>query len=258
MPAKPDDPAEQSCLIDEALGLRPDAFVLTPVHATRVNDALRRIDASGIPLCAFVNPVSAGKCITYVGSDDYVLGAAVASHLYRRLEGRGTVLVVSGPADSVTSVPRVRAFHDAARGYPGIQLVGPCTGSYDRARAREEVARWIVHEAPFQACLAANDAMALGALDALRTAGRTALVSGVNAVPEAIRAIRDGAMLATADFDAMSMAALATECAIRHLRGEPVPARIELPVQVVDRTNCSNWDLPFEQRPIRTLEEVTL
>jgi ribose transport system substrate-binding protein len=256
VPAVPDDPIEQSRLIDEALAQRPDAFVLAPVHPTRVNDALRRIDASGIPLCAFVNPVPVGKCVTFVGSDDYRLGAAVASHQYRNLGARGAVLIVSGPVDSVTSLPRVRAFQDAARGFPGVRIVGTCMGGYDRRRAQEEVARWIAREAPFDACLAANDAMALGALDALREAGRHAEVCGVNAIPEAIAAIREGVMLATADFDAMGMAALATECAIRHLRGERVPASIELPVQVVDRSNFSRWDLPFKQRPIPTLEEL--
>lgn len=40
VPVKGDDPDEQSALIDEALALRPDAFVLTPVHATRVNAAI--------------------------------------------------------------------------------------------------------------------------------------------------------------------------------------------------------------------------
>lgn len=256
VPAVPDDPAEQSRLIDEALALRPDAFVVAPVHATRVNDALRRIQASGIPLCAFVNPVPVGKCVTAVGSDDYRLGAAVAAHLYRHLGGRGTVLFLSGPVDSATSLPRLRAFQDAARGHPGIRVAGACMAAYDRVRAREEVARWIAHEGPFDACLAANDAMALGALDALHAAGRKAVVSGVNAIPEAVAAIRDGAMLASADFNAMAMAALATECAIRHLRGERVPASIELPVQVVDRSNFSRWDLPFERRPIPTLEEM--
>jgi len=256
VPAVPDDPAEQSRLIDEALAQRPDAFVLSPVHPTRVNDALRRIDASGIPLCSFVNPVPVGRCVTAVGSDDYRLGAAVASHLYRHLGGRGTVLVVSGPVDSVTGIPRVRAFLDSARGYPGIRIAGTCTGAYDRARAREEVARWISREGAFDACLAANDAMALGALDALHAAGRAAVVSGVNAIPEAVAAIRDGAMLASADFNAMAMAALATECAIRHVRGERVPASIELPVQIVDRSNFSRWDLPFERRPVPTLEEM--
>jgi ABC-type sugar transport system substrate-binding protein len=78
----------------------------------------------------------------------------------------------------------------------------------------------------------------------------------VNAIPEAIAAIRSGEMLATVDFNAMRMAYLATECAVRHLRGEPVPAEIQLPAEIVDRRNCESWDLPYEQRPIPTLEET--
>lgn len=256
VPETPDDVAQQIRLIDEALALRPDAFVLAPVHPTRVNDALRRIEAAGIPLCAFVNPVPAVKCVTFAGSDDYALGAAVATHLYRHLGGRGTVLILSGPAESPTSVPRVRAFCDVARAFRGIRLAGPLMAAFHREPAREQTARWIEREGPFDACLGANDMMALGALEAVRAAGGKAVACGVNAIPEAIAAIKEGTMLATADFDAMSLAALATECAIRHLRGERVPAKIELPVQLVERSNCLNWDLPFEQRPIRTLEEV--
>jgi ribose transport system substrate-binding protein len=236
--------------------MRPDAIVLAPVHPTRVNEALLRIQAAGVPLFGFVNPIPVGRCISYVSSDDYRLGAEVAAHLYRHLGGKGDVLLVSGPEDSVTSVPRVRAFHDAARGYPGIRLHGPCMGAYDRGRARGEVEQWLSRNPAPRAVLAANDAMALGALDALREAGSAAAASGVNAIPQAIAAIKHGDMLATADFNAMGMAALATECALRHLRGETVPQRIELPVQIVDRANCSHWDLPFEQRPIPTLEEV--
>lgn len=256
VPQTPDDPVEQSRLIDEALAMRPDAIVLAPVHPTRVNEALLRIQAARVPLFGFVNPIPAGRCITYVSSDDYRLGAEVAAHLYRHLGGTGEVLLVSGPVDSVTSVPRIRAFRDAARGYPGIRLMGPCMGAYDRQRAREALTQWLSQNPPPRGVLAANDAMALGTLDALREAGHKAAISGVNAIPDAIRAIREGDMLATADFNAMGMAALATECALRHLRGEAVPRQVELSVQVVDRANCSRWDLPFEQRPIPTLEEL--
>jgi ribose transport system substrate-binding protein len=257
VPETPDDAEQQIRLIDEALAQRPDACVIAPVHPTRVNGALRRIEAARVPICAFVNPARAVKCVSYVGSDDYALGAAVASHLYRHLGGKGTVLILSGPPESPTSMRRVHAFQDVARGYPAIRLAGPLMGGFQREPARGQTARWIEREAPFDAVLAANDVMALGALDALRAAKRTVIASGVNAVPEAIKAIQAGAMLATADFDAMNLAALATECAIRHLRGERVPETVELPVELIERSNCSRWDLPFEQRPILILEEVT-
>jgi len=63
-------------------------------------------------------------------------------------------------------------------------------------------------------------------------------------------------MLASADFNAMLMCSLATECAVRHARGEAVPREIELPVAIVDRSNCERWDLPYEQRPLPTLSEL--
>lgn len=256
VPQKGDDPGEQSALVDQALALRPDAIVFTPVHATRINAALERIEASGIPLFGFVNPIPVGRCVTYVGSDDVRLGSQIAQYLFAHLAGCGRVLLVSGPEASVTSIARMRAFLDAAAKNPGIRIVGTCVGDYVREVARDAVARWLAANDGPDACLAANDVMALGALDALRAAGRPAAVAGVNAIPEAVAAIKRGEMLATADFNAMRMAALATECAVRHLRGEPVPETIELPVEIVDRRNCDLWDLPFEQRPISTLEET--
>jgi ribose transport system substrate-binding protein len=256
VPEKGDDPDQQSALIDEALAMQADAIVFTPVHATRMNAAIARINAAGIPLFGFVNPMPAARCVSYVGSDDYRLGFEIAQYLFAHLQGRGRVLVVSGPVESVTSIARVRAFEDAASPHPAIALVGTCVGDYLRDRARDSVARWLAVNDGFEGCLAANDVMALGAVDALRAAGRQAAVAGVNAIPEAIAAIKRGDMLATADFNAMRMAYLATECAVRHLRGEPVPAEIQLPVEIVDRRNCHLWDLPFEQRLIPTLEET--
>jgi ribose transport system substrate-binding protein len=256
VPVKDDDPADQSALIDRALAERPGAFVLAPVHPTKVNAAIERIHAARIPVFAFVNPLPVPPAVTSVGSDDYALGLEAARYLYRHLGGRARVLLISGPLDSVTSIPRVRAFRDEAKQFPGIEIAGSCVGYYHRARAFEAVAEWLKQHAPFDACLAANDVMALGALEALRAAGRKAAVVGVNAIPEAVEAIKRGEMLATADFNAMHMASLATECAIRHLRGERVPPEIDLSVQMVDRHNFQSWDLPFEQRPLATLEET--
>ena len=135
--------------------------------------------------------------------------------------------------------------------------MGTVMGDYRRDVARDRVAAWLrANDEPVDAFLVANDIMAIGVIDALHSAGRRAAVVGVNAIPEAIAAIRRGDMLATADFNAMRMAFLATECAIRHLRGEHVPETIELPVEIVDRNNGALWDLPYEQRHIPTLEET--
>ncbi len=251
-----DDPVEQSALVDEALGARPDGIVFTPTHPTRVNDALRRIADAKVPLAGFVNPIPVGPCVAYVGSDDDALGRAIAKRLFSALEGRGRVLVVAGPAHSVTSIERIAAFGAVAAAFPGIEIAGIVHGDYRRDTARARVREWLAAKGDVEGVAAANDVMALGALDALGETGRSAAVVGVNAIPEAIAAIRAGRLLATADFNAMRMCFLATECLIRHLQGEPVPERITLPVELVDASNADRWDLPYARRPIATLAET--
>lgn len=258
VPQTPDDPAQQRALIAEALALQPlpDAFVLSPVHATEVDPAIRRVAEAGIPMVGFVNPIDAAPSVAYVSSDDHALAIAIARHLFQHLQGRGRVLIVTGPVASYTSLERLRGFRDALAGFPGIEVVDTIAGDYARDVARERTASWLEDHAQLDACLVANDIMAVGVLDALDAAGRSATVVGVNAIPQAIDAIAAGRMLATADFNAMQMAYLAAECAVRHLRGEPVPERIELPVQIVDAGNCQQWNLPYEQRPVITLEQL--
>jgi ribose transport system substrate-binding protein len=256
VPHRGDDPEQQSALVDQALALSPDAFVFSPVHASNVDPAILRIHAAGIPMVGFVTPINAAPSVSHIGADDYQLACGIARHLFSHLSGKGQVLVVSGPVESGTSLDRLRGYQDAARDYPDIHLNDPVTGDYVRGTARERTAEWLRNNPVLDGCLAANDIMAMGVLDALDAAGRTAAVVGVNAIPEAITAIRQERMLATADFNAMKMAYLATECAVRHLRGEAVPARVDLPVQIVDRHNCHLWDQPYAQRPITQLEEL--
>ena len=83
----------------------------------------------------------------------------------------------------------------------------------------------------------ANDMMAFGAVDALAAAGRKAEVVGINGLPEAIANIERGAMLASADFSALNIAAIATRAVLRAPRrqagaeGDPRAGRADRPQQ---------------------------
>jgi ribose transport system substrate-binding protein len=256
VPDRPDDVDEQIALIDEALEQRPDAFVLVPVHPTAVNGAIRRIVAAGIPLVGYLNRYTEPGPVSFVGSDDYALGVRIATYLFDHLHGRGDVLLVEGPRESVTSLDRLRGFRDARKRFPGIRFVATICGEYQRKNTIAAVAAFLTSGVRFDAVLAANDVMALGTIDALEAAGRKSIVVGVNAVPDAIQSIKQGKLLATIDFDALKIAGVATEAAIRHLRGETVPQEIILPVQIVDRSNCAEWDKPFEERPLVRWEDI--
>ena len=257
VPTTPDDAAQQTALVHEALRWSPDALVFAAVHPTRVQDAVAAVRAAGVPIFAFVSRMDPGQALSFVGASDTRLARDIALYLFEHLRGRARLAIVEGPADSVTSRERVAAFDAAVRDAPGVRLVARCTGAYQREPAREAFADVLARHADVDAVLVANDIMALWVLDALQAAGRRAAVVGVNAIPQAITAIREGRMLATADFNAMQMCALATECALRHGRGEAVPSDVELPVGIVDASNAAQWDLPYEERALLTLAACT-
>src|SRR5690606_15266662 len=141
----------------------------------------------------------------------------IASHLFDHLGGSGRVLLVGGHPNSSTTHDRERGFRAATALYPGIRIAKAVRGDYQREPARAAVERVLAEGLAFDAVFAANDQSALGVLEALRTAGRRLPVIGINAMPVAVEAVRHGDMLATAAYDAMSIASIAAEAALRHL-----------------------------------------
>lgn len=249
VPEIADDAAQQAELLERALHEKPDAMAVSPVHPTRLAVALGRIKAAGVPMVGFISQLDDPPWLSFVGSDDRKLAAELASTVFRKLAGKGDVVILQGSLDSKTGIDRSQGFSDAVRAFPGIRVVAECNGHYDFEIARREMASLLRRIPGFDAVIAANDVMALGALSVLEKANRMALVVGINAIPDAVRAVKKGSMLATADYSAMNLAAIAVECAIRHLRGESVPREVVLPVQIVDCENVALWEGEYESRP---------
>jgi ribose transport system substrate-binding protein len=229
------------------------------VHETQVNGAILGFDAAGIPLFNFITRTTAGRRECFVGSDDRALAAAITRYLVAKLDGRGKIVILEGTPASATSRERLEGFHTVLAGRPDLKVLMSLRGEYQRDVARDAFLAAAERLRGIDAVLCANDVMALGVLDALAVTGNPGrpLVVGVNAIPEAVAAIAAGRMLATANFDAMTMSSLATEAAVRHLRGETVPREITIPVKIVDTTNYAAWNLPFEARACPSWQDLT-
>lgn len=258
VPDQPDDVAEQVALVERAIANRPDAVVFVPVHATAMNASVRKLNAAGIPTVNYLNRLTEGRFVSFVGSDDYRLAGDIAAYLFRRIGGKGDVVIIDGVPGAVTSQNRSRGFVDAVEQWPGIRVVASRAGDYQRETAKRVMSELLATLPRIDGILSANDIMSLGIIEVLEAAGRYIPVIGVNAIPEAIDAIRSGKLLATVDFDAMKISCVATEAVIRHLRGEPVPREIELPVQIVDATNYQPWNRPLEERKCPRWEDVVV
>ena len=158
--------------------------------------------------------------------------------------------ILEGLPQSPTTAPRTRAFLDAIGEHPDIHLVARAVGNYQFAEGKAAMAEILRNHDGLRGVISANDIMALGALEAMAEAGRSATMTGMNAMPDAIKAIKEGKLLATVSFDALSLVALAVQAAIRVLDGNPVPDVVSFGAQIIDATNCAVWDTPYEDRPI--------
>lgn len=258
VPDIPDDVVQQTALVERAIADRPDAVLFVPVHATAMDASVRRLNAARIPVVNYLNRLAVGEFVAFVGSDDYRLGRDIADYLFRHLAGRGEIVIIEGMAAAVTNRERLCGFHDAAHAHPGIRIAASRPGNYQRAPAVKTMHELVKTLPRIDGVIAAADVMALGVIEVLQQARLRVPVVGVNAIPEAISALKAGTLLATADFDPMKIASIATEAAVRHLKGERIPRGIELPVEIVDASNCAAWDKPVSDRSSPKWEDVVL
>lgn len=255
VPATPDDVDEQKALVTEALAARPAGIVLNPADDVKMQEDLDRLAAAGIPVAVFINRLP-GPALTFVGSDDVAIGRRTAAALCEGLGGKGRIVGLEGPQAAPTSRARVQGLRETVARYPGIELIDMAVGYLQQPPAAEAMAGLLARHARIDGVWTANDLMAFGALDALLAAGRTAQVVGINGLPQAIGHIERGTMLASADFSAFTIAAIATRAVLRHLAGQKVPREIMVPAELIDRGNCARWKVPFAERPCPAWEEI--
>ncbi len=253
IPHQPDDPVEQTALLRGVIAQRPDAIIFAPADDAALAGPVAEANAAGIPLVGFVNRM-AGRFVSFIGADDEAMGQAIATHLLQALGGVGQVVLVEGPETAPTSRDRGRGFRRALAAHPGVTLLGTAPGRYLRSGGQQAMAALLAAHPRVDGVICTNDSMALGALDVLHQAGRQAghqaLVVGNNGTIEAARAVGEGRLLATMDYCGFRMGCVATLAALRHLRGEAVPAEILLPATVIHAGNHAAWLVPVEARPV--------
>jgi ribose transport system substrate-binding protein len=255
VPGTPDDVGQQKALVSEALAARPDAVVFNPADDVKMQEDLARFAGAGIPVALFINRM-AGPALTFVGSDDVAVGRRVATALFESMGGKGRVVGLEGPPSAPTSRDRVKGLRATLERYPGIALLDLGIGFLQQPPAELAMAALLARHPVIDGVWAANDLMALGALDALKDARRTAKVVGINGLPAAVDHIERGTMVASADFSAFNIATIAARAVLRHLEGKAVPAEIMVPAELIDRSNFQRWKAPFEQRPCPAWDEI--
>ena len=231
-----------------------DCYIVNPINPTNVVPAFR---GARQPVVNVDSPLdrSAAKraglrVLTYIGTDDTAAGELAAAEMAKALHGPAEVALLAGARDSLNSTLRLRGF---ARGVAAtqIRIVARIVADYDRAKA-QVAARRVLREHPQVAgFFAANDVMALGIADVLRAVGKTDAVEviGVDAIPEALDAVRAGSLRATVAQYPYVMGRMAIEACIAATRGKTLPARVNAPIVLVTTENVGRAIGAFPMPP---------
>lgn len=247
VPKRPDNVDEQKAMVEQVLKDKPDAVIFIPVDDVAMIPSVRQLNDAKIPVVLVSNPLP-GNFVTYVGADDFEIGYREARYLFETLGGKGKIVVIEGSPAAPTNRERVRGYQRAFAEFSGIEVLGSGIGNYQQPDARQAMTKLLAEHPRIDAVLSANDSMALGVLEALKEANRTSIVIGVNGILPAVKQIEAGAILASVDFNMFKIGCVATRAAIRHLKHEPLPEKIILPAEVIDKTNYKAWLVPVNQR----------
>jgi ribose transport system substrate-binding protein len=256
IPTKPDSIPEQLSQIEDVVVKKPDAIVFIPVDYKAMVPGIEKMNAANIPIVNITDRSAAGKFIAFVGADDYSLGLETGRYLLQTMGGKGNVVIIEGVKGALTNVDRVRGFNDALKENPGVKLLASQPGNYQRLQALQVMENLIESHPQIDGVLAANDAMAMGVIEALEGANRSAQVIGINGTKEAVDAIKAGKLLASGDYNGFLQGCIGTMIAIRSLRKEAVVPEIMLKPTVVTKANYQPYEAPVEARTCPKWDEA--
>jgi ABC-type sugar transport system substrate-binding protein len=254
------DTAGQASELEGLAGADPGCYVVNPINPTNLVGALARV-AGDTPIVNIDSVIgkdaahAVGVDISaYIGTDNRAGGALGADAMAERVPADGRVAVITGIPGDIGSGQRADGFRDGTRGRFGI--VATIAADFERRKARLAAADLLRSDRDLDGFFAVNDLMALGAADAIRDAGRQrdVAVVGFDGIPQALAAVRRGAMSATVAQYPYTMGQLAVEACLAALRGDPVPAEIDAPVQVVTRENVARARANFPE-PVEPFED---
>ena len=249
-PTKPDNIEEQTRLVEDWIVKKPDAFVFVPVDYKALVPSIQKANAAGIPIVNYNNRMTDVNLVSYIGSDDELMEYEICKDLFKSLGGKGKVVHIDGVPAAITAQARKKGFERAVKEAPGIEVLASQPGNYRRLPAVQVFENLMQRFPVIDAVVSANDDMAVGIAEALAAAvrgGKTKVI-GIDGIPDATAAIAAGKMFATADFSGHDQAYLAVTAAVRHLRGQPVPKEMILPVVIVNKDNVSKFMKTPEDR----------
>lgn len=250
-----DDVARQLDQINNFIATGVDAIIVNAVDTNATAAMSQAAASAGVPL-VYVNrqPINMDTLPdgqAFVASNEVESGTLAAFRMCQDLRAQGKsggakAYMLMGQLSNQAAVQRSKDFHDVI-GMDMcnfIELIDEQTAEWSRDKAQDLMTNWISSGEPFDAVFGNNDEMAIGAIQAMKSAGISmddVVVGGVDATPDALVAMQAGEMDVTVFQDLAGQGAGSIDTALKLAKGEDVDKTVFIPFKLVTPENLSEF-----------------
>ena len=237
------DTSAQIRIVEQMIVSKVDALVIAPADSKALVPVLKKASDAGIKVVNIDNRLdpevlkSKDLNIPFVGPDNRKGARMDGEYLAKHLKAGDQVGIIEGVPTTTNAQQRTAGFKDAMDA-AGMKIVSVQSGNWEIDQGNAVAAAMLNEYPNLKALLCGNDSMALGAVSAIRAAGKKGqvLVIGYDDIQAIHPMLKDGRVLATVNQFAAKQAVFGIEAALKLVKGEPTGAKdgvIETPVELV-------------------------
>jgi ABC-type sugar transport system substrate-binding protein len=245
-----DDVSKQLSQVQNFIANGVTAIIVNPVDTSATAAITKAAADAGVPL-VYVNrePTDIEKLgpkAAFVASNETESGTLETKAVCKLLGGKGNILVIEGQLSNQAAVQRTKDIHDvvATPDCSGMKIIAEQTGEWDRTKGQNLMTNWLSKGMKFDAVISNNDEMAIGAIQAMKSAGmdtKKMIVGGVDATQDGLAAMKAGDLKVTVFQDAAGQGKGAVDAALALAAGKPVEKKVYIPFQLVTPANMDQF-----------------
>jgi len=236
-------PLKQIEQIESFIAQKVDVIILNPCEYEASSPAVTKALTANIPIVN-VNSATKVQPTAFVGSNDTESGRIAMKFIAEKLGGKGNIVMIQGLNGQAAQIQREQGAKEILEEFPGLKMIAQQTADWDRSKSMDLMQNWIQsYGAKINAVFAQNDEMGLGAVKALKDAGLKdkVIVVSIDAIADALQAVKKGDLDATVFQDAKKQGAGAIETAVKIAQGKKVEKELLIPFKLLTKADVAPY-----------------
>ena len=255
------DGQRQARQIDSMIAKKVDLIVVAPDNVNDVTPAIERAYRAHIPVILFDRKVKTSHYTASIGGDNVEAGREVARFLARKLDGKGTIVEITGLKDASPVIERHRGFHEVMRNYPGIKVV-TLDSNWSMERAQELMKQYLDKGGHADGVFGHSDLGAIGAVLEAERRGieKQVVIVGIDGLPgewEGVDRVKKGQFAASYVYPTQGEKIM--ELAMNILQGKPYKKDNVMQSFLVTPDNCDAIALQYQdlEAKVKNLDQIS-